>query len=143
MTQHLPIKVTSSNREVFTIKYEVARLSGLITTVLQDLHYGEEEYDGQQPIPLPTINSAILIKVIAWCEYHKNDNTQAHRPSRELSAWDAEFMEIDHNTLFELFSAASYLEIKNLEDLTCRSIGNMMRGKTADEILAGLGVGAE
>jgi S-phase kinase-associated protein 1 len=40
----------------------------------------------------------------------------------------------DHETFFKLALAAHYLCIKNLLDLTCQVIDDMIRGKTPEQI---------
>ena len=43
-------------------------------------------------------------------------------------------MQVDQGTLFELILAANYLDIKGLLDVTCKTVANMIKGKTAEEI---------
>ncbi|RHN58945.1 putative SKP1 component, dimerization [Medicago truncatula] len=52
----------------------------------------------------------------------------------ELEKWDAEFIKVDNVTLFELVLAANYLDIKNLLELTCKTVGEIMHGKTSEQI---------
>lgn len=77
-----------------------------------------EDVDDISTIPLPNISTNILEKVIEYCTH----------PSEE------EYCNIDHITLFQLILAANYLDIKNLMDVTCKTVANMIRGKTPDEI---------
>jgi len=67
--------------------------------------------------------------VIEYCKKHVDDAS-----SEELRKWDAEFVQVDQNTLFKLISAANYLNIKNLLDLTCMTVVDNIKDKTPEEI---------
>ena len=56
------------------------------------------------------------------------------RRTDDIAEWDAEFCKVDQGTLFELILAANYLDIKVLLDLTCKTVANMIKGKTPEEI---------
>merc|ERR1712111_210696 len=103
------IQLQSSDGEVFKVDTGIAKQSVTIKTMLEDL--GIEE-DDEEVVPLPNVNAAILKRVIQWCSYHK----------------------VDQGTLFELILAANYLDIKGLLDVTCKTVANMIKGKTPDEI---------
>ena len=51
-----------------------------------------------------------------------------------VSEWDAAFVAIEQEMLFELILAANYMNIKSLLDLTCAKVASMIKGKTAEEI---------
>ena len=89
----------------------------------------------------PQVNEAVLRKVIEWCEHHKNDkpttdadDTDTRRKSTEIEEWDQKFMQVDQEMLFEIILAANYLDIKALLDVGCKTVANMIKGKSPEEI---------
>ena len=103
------------------------------------LDLGVEEED-EDPIPLPNVNGAIMRKVIEWASHHRGDAPPPEdedfkdKKLEEIDAWDQEFLKVDQGTLFELILAANYLDIKGLLDVTCKTVANMIKGKTPEEI---------
>ena len=134
------IKLQSSDGDVFDVDMDVAKLSSTIKTMLEDLAVADDEDD--EPVPLPNVNAAILRKVITWCTHHKDDVlpqedevTEAReKRTDDIDPWDMEFLKVDQGTLFELILAANYLDIKGLLDVTCKTVANMIKGKTPEEI---------
>merc|ERR1719440_2216534 len=51
-----------------------------------------------------------------------------------VDSWDANFVEVKQELLFELILAANYMDIKPLLDLTCAKVASMIKGRTPDEI---------
>lgn len=133
----LNIKLQSCDNEVFTVDYEVAKCSITIKTMVEDLGLAEND---EEIVPLPNVNSAILRKVIQWATYHKDDppppedEDSKEKRTDDISSWDSDFLKVDQGTLFELILAANYLDIKGLLDVTCKTVANMIKGKTPEEI---------
>ena len=133
------IKLQSSDGEVFPVDVEIARQSITIKTMLEDLGVDDEEED-PEPCPLPNVNATILKRVIQWATHHKSDpsppedDENKERRTDDISAWDSEFLKLDQGTLFELILAANYLDIKGLLDVTCKTVANMIKGKTPEDI---------
>ncbi|UYV78247.1 SKP1 [Cordylochernes scorpioides] len=131
------IKLQSSDGEIFEVDVEIAKASVTIKTMLEDLGIDEEE---DEVVPLPNVNSAILKKVITWATYHKDDpvtpeeEENKEKRTDDISTWDADFLKVDQGTLFELILAANYLDIKGLLDVTCKTVANMIKGKTPEKI---------
>ena len=48
--------------------------------------------------------------------------------------FDLDYVKVDQATLFELILAANYMDIKELLDLCCQTVANMIKGKTPAEI---------
>ncbi|KAI3994395.1 hypothetical protein MKX01_012652 [Papaver californicum] len=86
-------------------------------------------------IPLPNVTSKILSKIIEYGKKHRESGGECTSTvDEELEMWDKEFVNVDQETLFSLIMAANYLNIKNLLDLTCRTVVDMIKGKTPEEI---------
>jgi len=131
------IQLQSSDSEIFDVDVDIAKQSVIIKTMLEELGMDESEDD---PVPLPNVNAAILKKVIQWCTYHKDDppapedDENKEKRTDDISSWDTEFLKVDQGTLFELILAANYLDIKGLLDVTCKTVANMIKGQTPEEI---------
>ena len=80
---------------------------------------------------MPNVPSVILAKVIEFCKYHKDAEK---KPVEETKAWDREFIDVDHGTIFEVILAANYLNIQPLLDLSTRKVADMIKGKTPEQI---------
>ncbi|XP_015783951.1 S-phase kinase-associated protein 1 [Tetranychus urticae] len=131
------IKLQSSDGETFVVDVEIAKASVTIKTMLEDLGMEDEDDD---VVPLHNVNSTILKKVIQWATYHKDDppppeeDDNREKRTDDIGTWDADFLKVDQGTLFELILAANYLDIKGLLDVTCKTVANMIKGKTPEEI---------
>lgn len=125
------VKLRSSDDEMFEVDEAVAFESQAVKNMIEDT--GKDAV-----IPLPNVSSKILAKVIEYCKYHVDNQKQGEdKPPAsedEIKAWDADFVKVDQATLFDLILAANYLNIKNLLDLTCQTVADMIKGKTPEEI---------
>lgn len=101
--------------------------------------YLNADAEDDEEVPLPNVKAKILSKVIEFCSKHAShpQTSTDGKPTaadEELDKWDKEFVKVDQGTLFELILAANYLNIKELLDLTCLTVANMIKGKTPEEI---------
>ena len=134
-TYNMQIKLMSCNGQSFQVDVEIAKKSVTIKTMLEDLGIEEEGPDNE--VPLPNVNAPILQKVIEWATQHKDDlppPQEDESAQRGTGDWDKDFLNVDEGILFELILAANYLDIKGLLDVACKSVGNMIRGKTPEQI---------
>lgn len=132
-----PIILVSSDNSELRVERAVAERSVLIKNMLEDI--GDSA--SSEPIPIPNVNEAVLRKVVEWCEHHRNDpppvpddESDARKKSSEIAEWDQKFMQVDQEMLFEIILAANYLDIKALLDVGCKTVANMIKGKTPEEI---------
>jgi S-phase kinase-associated protein 1 len=120
------VKLKSKQEEVFEVDREVACRSVTVKNMVEDTGL-------DTPVPLPMVDSKILIKVIEYCKYHHNAESNS-LPEDEKNVWDKDFVKVDDETLFNLILAANYLDIKSLLDLTCKTVADEIKGKTPEEI---------
>lgn len=82
-------------------------------------------------VPLDFVSSAILRKVLQWAYFHQADPRTADddgfsiRHPVDISAGDAEFLNVDIETLHELAVIADDLGINALLDVTYQAIVNL------------------
>ncbi|KAK1355939.1 Fimbriata-associated protein [Heracleum sosnowskyi] len=118
------IMLRSSDGETFEVEKAVVVESRTIKHMIED-------DCADTAIPLPNVTGSILSKVIEYCKKH----AESPKADNEvLKSFDAEFIKVDQQVLFDLIMAANYLNIKSLLDLTCQTVANMIKGKTPKEI---------
>lgn len=138
------VEIVSSDDVKFTVPVVVISQSLTIKNMLSDI--GEDGI-----IPLPSVTSKILAKVIEYCTHRSNipvamDEQESkngdkapkadEKPSEgvELTEWDKKYLDIPNDMLFELILAANYLDIKNLLEISCKYVALLIKGKKAPEI---------
>ncbi|KAH3674352.1 hypothetical protein WICMUC_003378 [Wickerhamomyces mucosus] len=133
------IKITTSDEETFKVERSIVERSVLLKHLLSDLEYDETDEDAE-PIPLPNVRASVFKKVLEWAEHHKNtnfpdDEDEDARKSAPIDEWDREFLKVvDQEMLYEIILAANYLNIRPLLDAGCKTVAEMIRGKSAEEI---------
>lgn len=91
----------------------------------------------EDEIPIPNVKKDILLKILEYCEKHKNDNPpEIEKPlttsnlSELVDPYDAKFIDIENlERLFEIILAANYLDIKSLLDLACAKVATLIKSK--------------
>ncbi|XP_030523048.1 SKP1-like protein 1 [Rhodamnia argentea] len=117
------ITLKSSDGETF----EIEEIAALQSKTLENMI---DEDCADTSIPLPNINGKILAKVVEFCTKHAEVGVDAEG----LRAWDAEFVNVEHSTLFDYILAANFLEIPTLLNLASEAVADMIKGKTPGEI---------
>ncbi|CBF86566.1 SCF ubiquitin ligase subunit skpA [Aspergillus foveolatus] len=126
--------MTSNDGKNIEVPRDVAERSLLIKNMLEDLG------DPTEPIPIPNVSENVLSKVLEWCAHHRNDppssadDDDSRRKTTDIEEWDQKFMQVDQEMLFEIILAANYLDIKPLLDIGCKTVANMIKGKSPEEI---------
>ncbi|KAI4213670.1 MAG: hypothetical protein LQ351_003636 [Letrouitia transgressa] len=131
------IKLQSSDNAEIPVERDVAERSILIKNMIEDI--GDEAIT--DAIPIPNVNESVLHKVLEWCQHHRadppastDDDSDSRKKTTDIEEWDQKFMQVDQEMLFEIILAANYLDIKNLLDIGCKTVANMIKGKSPEEI---------
>jgi S-phase kinase-associated protein 1 len=132
------VHLVSSEGESFDVSLSVAKMSGLVKTMIDE----DQDSEEAQEIPLPNVKSAILAKVIEFAQYYQKTEpmTEIEKPLKSANMaevvqdWYAKFVAVEQELLFEMILAANYMDIKPLLDLTCATVASMIKGKTPEEI---------
>ncbi|RUP49581.1 Skp1 family, dimerization domain-containing protein [Jimgerdemannia flammicorona] len=129
------VTLISLDNKNFPIDKEVAKRSVFIKNMLEDVSKSDAL------IPLPNVNSKVLRKVIKWYKHHHTDprvptdkNTEDQKRGTDIEDWDQKFIEVDQETLFEIILATNYLDINPLLDVSYKTITNMIKSKSPEEI---------
>lgn len=131
----------SSDDERFEVTEAAANMSQTIRHMIED-------GCADAGIPLPNVSATILAKVLEFCNKHaaaaaadssSSDAAAGSSSSnaggdKELASFDKAFLDVDTDTLYDLLMAANYLEVKELLDLACQKVADMIRGKTPEQI---------
>ena len=114
----------SQEGESFSVPIPVAKLSELVKSTID-----EDEDEGGQEIPIPNVKAAVLSKVLEYCtHYQQEEMTPIETPLNSsniedlVQPWYADYVEVEQSMLFELVTAANFMDIKPLLDLTCLAV---------------------
>jgi len=137
MSENIQITLISNDGVAIKVDKAVAEKSMLIKNMMEDLGEGALNTD----VPIPNVNESVLKKVIEWCEHHKldpvtatDDDSDSRKKTTDIEEWDQKFMQVDQEMLFEIILASNYLDIKPLLDVGCKTVANMIKGKSPEEI---------
>ncbi|KAG9117687.1 hypothetical protein FRC07_007356, partial [Ceratobasidium sp. 392] len=138
-TQQRLMRVTTNDGKEFNVDWDI--FQRMRTLVIED----DPELNPEGPVPVPNVSSSVFEKVLEYCDYHRNDplpldddgnsnDDPRKRQVSEIGEWDQKFIQVDQGMLFEILLAANFLNIKGLLDLGCKTVANMIKGKTPEEI---------
>lgn len=113
-----------------------------MSVLIADTIEGDDDNEEIRDIPIPNVKAAVLAKVIEYCtHFQEQEMTPITTPLKSskvedlVQPWYFEFCSsMDQNMLFELVSAANYMDIKPLLDLACLAVAVYIKGKSAEEL---------
>lgn len=133
------VKLVSKEGDVYDVPIAVAKMSTLVATTIDD----DDDDDEVREIPLPNVKDAVLTKVIEYCTHYKEEPmTPIQTPLKSskiedlVQPWYADFVKVEQTLLFELVTAANFMDIRPLLDLTCLAVSVLIKGKPANELRA-------
>lgn len=114
----------SQEGESFPTPISVAALSELVKTTV------DEDDDAEtQDVPIPNVKAAVLTKVLEYCTHYQTEKmTDIQTPLKSskledlVQPWYANYVDVEQTLLFELVTAANFMDIKPLLDLTCLAV---------------------
>ena len=108
MTSTSSLRLKSSDGKTYIVDQDVIKEMVTIQNMLDSLGDGEDT-DGDETIPIYTINGEILDKVIQWTKYSHNSSAKT-----DFKCWSEKFLLMNIEDAFQLMEAADYLEINSL-----------------------------
>ncbi|XP_049375467.1 SKP1-like protein 1A [Solanum verrucosum] len=81
-------------------------------------------------ISLPNVHSKTMTKVIEYWKKHLEDGVSKYM----LMDFDKAFVNVHHSILHAFILAANFLNDKEILDMICQEVADMIKGKTPEEI---------
>jgi S-phase kinase-associated protein 1 len=143
------ITLASSEGQLFRMSEAAARLSVVLADMI-------DNGCASGNIPLPNVDDRALAMVIKYCDKHAgaepdsnhgaadegssssantaaSTNTAASK--KALDAWDRKLVEdLTQDALFDLITAANFLDIKGLLQASCQKVADMIVNKTPAQV---------
>ncbi|KAK8055881.1 E3 ubiquitin ligase complex SCF subunit sconC- variant [Apiospora rasikravindrae] len=132
------IRLQSNDNHVMDVDKAVAERSLLIKNMLEDLG----DAAASETIPIPNVSYRActaqghrMVRTPPWRPPATNEEeSDTRKRTTEIEEWDQKFMQVDQEMLFEIILASNYLDIKPLLDVGCKTVANMIKGKSPEEI---------
>ncbi|CAJ0934332.1 unnamed protein product, partial [Mesorhabditis belari] len=126
----------------FTLSKKAARRCGTVNHYAQNTGLTDDEaISKMEPMALPNVSNESLYYIVRWCEQHRNcpawveDQWWENVYNDKMRQWEKEFMaEMTSDALYDVYMAASYLDIKCLLDHCAQAFADMVQGKSPEEI---------
>lgn len=121
-------KSASTPTGTIAVKLDIANHITYVKSMGEDTKFK----DGME-IPMGDVSEAVLRKVVDYCHYLKDVEDMKYTAA-QCDEWEKEFIGDDMGLLFDMIKAANYLDIQPMFDLTCKTVADMMKGKSPEEI---------
>ncbi|CAK0772093.1 hypothetical protein CVIRNUC_003928 [Coccomyxa viridis] len=124
------------------ISVAAASLCKTVASLLQDLEASKGEDTDPLIVPLPNVCNCTLQKVLGFCEQQRafdelctaSPAAQQADLTRQIQAWQMEYMQVSTDELYHLVMAAHYLNVPRLLDLCTDAMAERIRGKSPAQV---------
>ncbi|ODM89501.1 S-phase kinase-associated protein 1 [Orchesella cincta] len=142
------IQLQTHDGQDFDVDKEILRYSATIVGMdILDQDGGQAEAANGKRIVLQ-VDANVFRLVIEWATHHHESchfgglcraNAEGgagkESPEDKVEEWDADFLKkLDSDTLFQLMQGANYLDVKELSQILYKTVANILKGKTPEEI---------
>lgn len=111
--------------------------SGMISKMLENAAEGEEE---DVEVCLPQFDAATVARVAQYCvHYEQEPMADIEKPIDScnmadlVQLWYADFVDLEGRPLFNLLSAANFMDIPPLLSLACAKIASFIKDMTPEQ----------
>ena len=128
------VQLVANDGRKFAVDCVAASMSTLVKVMLLD----SDETD----LPLLGVGSRALEKIVMYMKHHVGPPPTIDKPLKSANMaeavpqWDANFIDVEHDMLFELILASNYMDIQPLLDLSCAKLASIVKEKTPDQVTA-------
>ncbi|CAI2355639.1 unnamed protein product [Caenorhabditis sp. 36 PRJEB53466] len=134
-SREVKFQLRSSDKEIYEMTQEGMMQSKTLAAALENLRMKDLL---AAPFPVNNVPGSCLRKIVEWCEHHKDDGSYKMRRNGRhmiIPPWDENFLQrLNNQELFDIICAANYLDIPKLMDFSCKTVANMAKGKSPEEM---------
>ena len=129
------ITLISSDSQRFEISQKAAMRSEIIKDSIESSRNDHIEFN------VNNVKGDVLKKVVEYLEHYENEEPKLYEKPLSSSnlkecvdEWDYNYINIELDDACYILSAANYLNINPLLQLTCAAVAARIKGKTTEEI---------
>jgi len=134
------ITLVSKENEMVPVAVKAISLCKTIADML------EGSTDLNENIPVPIVPTSTLKKIVSWCEHYQYDadmrkkccepdeDEWVSQKSKTVTPFEEQLIGSDHDEIFSILIATNFLNVQPLLDAACKTVANMITGRTPEEI---------
>jgi len=115
------VAIITADGKTFDISESVANQIAMIKNAAEEF--------SDEIIPIPTVNSSIFEKIIDFYTFRTEEHDIV-----TTEEFNTSFFDMPTDILFDIISAANFLNASDLLDSACSAAANLIRDKNPDEI---------